>query len=104
MKVYVLTNCYNWEGDSGINTEAYKTRSEAEKKQRELLHQYVDEWLCEGEKVILGAEQISFRALESLPEGMIMVEDMGDSVLISKWHQSSEDLREIVVKEVDVNE
>ena len=104
MKVYVLTDCYSWEGDFGINTEAYNTRPEAEKKQRELLRQSVDGWLCEGEKVVLGAELMDSEALESLPEGTIVVEDMGDSILITKWYQSSANHIEIIVKEVDVNE
>ena len=65
MKAYVLTDCYSWEGDFGINTEAYSTRPEAEKKQRELLHQYVDGWLYEGQKVVLGAEQMDSGALEA---------------------------------------
>ena len=103
MKKYLVVDYYSWEGDFGLHaTEICDTEQGAIQKQLDLLNESVKAWIADGTRVVLGAENMSNEQLDGLPVGTIIVEYMGQSILITEYGRSSINHEEIIYKEVEV--
>ena len=108
-KMYIVISHYCWDGEWGIgNAIPCKTYAEARQKLLYIASQEEDQITSDQEDVkifhlVNGTTNEGFeKVIKDNPDNLYLIEDFGESIIISKHRQSAEYHFEVTMQEINI--